>query len=92
MGRSKKIPCWFCNCAIPSERVKFLKGTSLHESEYTCVNHSQTKAIKGIYMGEHGTSEMKLCDKVYNDSVRSKFRDPEDLDDDSAEESPADVD
>jgi hypothetical protein len=43
-------------------------------------------------MGEHGTSEMKLCDKVYNDSVRSKFRDPEDLNDDNEEEPPTDVD
>ena len=92
MGRPKKMLCWFCNCAIPSERVKFLKETSLHESEYTCVHHSQTKNIKGIYMGEHGTSEMKLCDRVYNDSVRSKFRDPEESEEDSDEESCADID
>jgi len=93
MGRSKKIPCWFCNETIPTERVKFLRGTNLHESEFACVKHSQTKNIKGIYMGEHGTSEMKLCDRVYNDSVRSKFRDAENTDDeDSDEESCTDID
>lgn len=25
-------------------------------------------------MGEHGTSELKIVDKVYNDSVRDVFR------------------
>jgi hypothetical protein len=30
--------------------------------------------VKGIYLGEVGTSEMLVCDKVYDDNVRSVFR------------------
>lgn len=92
MAKAKKTLCWVCSCVIPRERVKFLKESNLHESEYTCVAHSQTKAIKGIYMGEHGTSEMKLCDRVYNDSVRSKFREAEEAEENSEEESCDDID
>lgn len=44
------------------------------ESRWTCVEHSTTKPRQGIFMGEHGTSEMRMVDKVYDDSVRSVFR------------------
>jgi hypothetical protein len=29
--------------------------------------------LKGVYAGEHGTSDLILCDRVYDDSVRTKF-------------------
>ncbi len=44
------------------------------EHEMTTVNCSTTKKKKALYMGEHGTSELKIVDKVYNDSVRDVFR------------------
>jgi hypothetical protein len=32
------------------------------------------KPRQGVYLGEVGTSELLIVDKVYNDSVRSVFR------------------
>jgi hypothetical protein len=82
--------CFVCNQVIPAARVEFLIGdvTPLHE--LTCLHHSTTSKIKGIYFGEHGTSEIILCDKVYDDDVRSKFTSIEehspDTDEDELEE------
>lgn len=65
--------CWYCNKPIPQARLDFLLETNVLPHDMACVDHSQTKRIQGIYLGEAGTSEIKLCKKVYNDSVRSKF-------------------
>ena len=46
----------------------------LPESRWTCVEHALDVPRKGIYLGEVGTSELLIVDKVYNDSVRSVFR------------------
>ena len=66
--------CWDCNTVIPIERVEFLLESGVKPDQLTCLKHSQTTKIKGVYTGEHGTSDMLLCDRVYDDSVRSKFR------------------
>lgn len=44
------------------------------EHLWTCVEHSLTKPKQGLFLGEVGTSELLLVDKVYDDSVRSVFR------------------
>lgn len=44
------------------------------ESRWTCVEHALPVPRKGIYLGEAGTSQLLIVDKVYNDSVRSVFR------------------
>lgn len=44
------------------------------ESRWTCVEHALDMPRKGIYMGEVGTSELRIVNKVYDDSVRSVFR------------------
>jgi hypothetical protein len=59
---------------IPQERVEALKSLGIPESRYTCVEHALSVPRKGIYLGEVGTSELLIVDKVYNDSVRSVFR------------------
>jgi hypothetical protein len=59
---------------IPKERVEALKMLGLPESRWTCVEHALDVPRKGIYLGEVGTSELLIVDKVYNDSVRSVFR------------------
>lgn len=58
---------------IPEARVEALQMLGLPENRWTCVEHALTMSRKGIYMGENGTSELKIVDKVYNDSVRSVF-------------------
>jgi len=69
--------CCVCNKVVPKERVKFLLESGVFEHSITCVAHSLTKPKKGIYSGEPGTSDLIICDKVYNDSVRSKFNEAE---------------
>jgi hypothetical protein len=71
---SKKIyKCVVSGKPIPKERVEALKMLGLPENRWTCVEHALAMPRKGIYMGENGTSELKIVDKVYNDSVRSVF-------------------
>jgi len=71
-----KIPthCVVCNKPIPIARLEALQSLNTPLTKYTHTQCSTTTKIKGIYLGEVGTSEIKLCDKVYNDSVRSVFR------------------
>lgn len=77
--------CIVCNCEIPEARVEFLLENG---HELTCLKHSISRPIKAIYSGEHGTSDLIMCDRVYNDSVRTKFFNAEkvnDIDDDDDE-------
>ena len=62
---------------IPPERVEALISLGVPESKWTCVEHALPVPRKGIYLGEVGTSELLIVDKVYNDSVRAVFRSAE---------------
>lgn len=73
MSKSKYI-CVVSGKPIPKERVEALKMLGTPESQWTCVEHSFIKPRQGLYLGEVGTSELLIVDKVYNDSVRSVFR------------------
>ena len=70
----KEYKCVVSGKTIPSERVEALTMLGLPESRWTCVEHALSMPRKGIYMGENGTSELKIVSKVYDDSVRSVFR------------------
>lgn len=75
MKSKKKIHyCTISGKPIPAARVEALISLGIPETQWTCVEHSQVKKVKGIYMGENGTSELKLVDKIYDDSVRSVFK------------------
>ena len=79
--------CVICDKPIPVNRLEALVLMNTPASKYTHTKCSTVTKIKGIYLGEVGTSEIMLCDKLYNDSVRSVFRraDITDEDDDSEE-------
>jgi hypothetical protein len=70
----KKYKCIVSGKDIPHERVEALKMLGVPETRWTCVEHALDVPRKGIYLGEAGTSELLIVDKVYNDSVRSVFR------------------
>ena len=74
----KAHTCWDCGAVINIDRANFLIESGIRPEMLTCLKHSATTKIKGIYSGENGTSDIILCDKVYNDNVRSKFRETED--------------
>jgi len=85
--------CPVCNNVIPEERIAILRELRYDENSFYCVNHALNKPIKAIYSGENGTSELIMCDRVDNDSVRHKFYDPEvsfDHLDDAEVEKPSD--
>ena len=71
---SKKFKCVVSGKEIPQERVEALQSLGIPESRWTCVEHALPVPRKGIYLGEVGTSELLIVDKVYNDSVRSVFK------------------
>jgi hypothetical protein len=73
----KTYKCVVSGKPIPKERVEALKMLGLPESKWTCVEHALDVTRKGIYLGENGTSQLLIVDRVYNDSVRSVFRDAE---------------
>ena|SRR5579859_1992221 len=66
--------CVICFKPITQARIDALISMKTPATKFTHVGCSTTTKIKGIYMGEPGTSEIKLCDKIYDDSVRSVFR------------------
>lgn len=70
----KKHYCYISGKEIPKERVEALKMLKIPEERWTCVEHSIDKPRQGLYLGENGTSELLIVDKVYNDSVRSVFK------------------
>lgn len=66
--------CVVCQKPIPADRLEALKAMNLPRTLWAHTKCSTVQKIKGIYMGEVGTSKLQLCNKVYNDSVRSVFR------------------
>lgn len=70
----KVYKCVVSGKTIPKERVEALKMLGTPESRWTVVEHALESPRKGIYLGEVGTSDLLIVDKVYNDSVRSVFR------------------
>ena len=70
----KKHYCQISGKEIPGERVEALIMLGVPEHQWTCVEHSITKPKQGIFMGEHGTSDLLLVNKVYDDSVRGIFK------------------
>jgi hypothetical protein len=66
--------CVNCGKVIPAARIEALQLLGTPRTQWTHTSCSTTSKIKGIYMGEVGTSKLQLCDKIYNDSVRSVFK------------------
>jgi hypothetical protein len=70
----KKYYCQVSGKEISAERIEALIMLGVPEQQWTCVEHSMTKPKQGIFMGEHGTSDLLLVNKVYDDSVRGVFK------------------
>ena len=87
-----KTYCWVSGKVIPPARIKALIMLGVPPHEMTCVEHSQVKKKQGVYLGEYGTSQMLVVDKVYDDSVRDVFNhsqaDQHDSDDSDDTEQP----
>jgi hypothetical protein len=69
-----KHTCYVCGKDIPKARIDALVMLGTPTNQYTHVQCSQVEKKKGVFMGEVGTSELKIVDKLYNDSVRDMFK------------------
>ena len=65
--------CAISGKKIPKERVEALKMLGTSENLWTCVEHSTTKPRQGVYLGEAGSSQILMVDKVFDDTVRTIF-------------------
>lgn len=74
MNNNKTYKCVVSGKNIPKERIAALQMLGIPEQKWTCVEHALPAPRKGIYLGEVGTSQLLIVDKVYNDSVRSVFK------------------
>ena len=66
--------CSACQKPIAQPRIEALKLMGVIKANWTHTQCSQVSKVKGIYMGEVGTSQIRICDRVYDDSVRSVFK------------------
>lgn len=67
------VLCCVCEKPIAASRSKALIMLGKPTYIWSCVTCSTEKKVNGIYMGEVGTSELRIVDKVYDDSVRGVF-------------------
>jgi len=74
MSKVNRYYCVVSGKPISAKRVKALLQLGIPKTQWTLVEYSIVRKKKGIFLGEHGTSELKLVDKVYNDSVRAVFQ------------------
>lgn len=67
--------CYVCLAKLTQQRIDALKGLGTPIDSWMCVkcSSSVTSPRLGIYMGEVGTSELRIVDKIYDDSVRDIF-------------------
>lgn len=82
--------CVICNKTLSATRIAALRSMNAPVNNWTCVKDSTTKKVLGQYMGEVGTSEMKIVDRIEETSVRSMFRKSVIDDDAEAESSESD--
>lgn len=71
--------CFACQDKLKADRVAALRQIDTPIDSWTCVKCSTlvTTPRLGMFMGESGTSELKIVDRVYNDSVRDIFVEPD---------------
>ncbi len=62
--------CVICDRIIPRLRVEALEMLGTDLDRWTHVECSTEQRRKGEYLGLPGASELKIVDKLYNDSVR----------------------
>jgi len=71
--------CAVCGCPVSEERVTVLiKDFKKRLNEVTCTKHSTTRAPQAIWLGEVGTSELLLVNKVGVPGINQVFYNRED--------------
>lgn len=91
LGLTRRVPvpaglvepqvCFSCLTKLANVRVAALRSLGTPFDRWTCVKCANmvTTPRLGIFMGEVGTSELKIVDRVYADTVRDVFMQPDDV-------------
>lgn len=70
---SATVLCFVCLKEIGAERLAALVQLNIPRDEWSHTACSTTEKKKGIFLGEVGTSQLLVVDKVYKDSMRDMF-------------------
>lgn len=68
-----EVNCYVCSKKIAKARMEALELLGVPINEWCCVTCSQVQKKQGIFLGEVGTSELKLVDRVYDDNIHKIF-------------------
>lgn len=73
------VNCFACSAKLPAVRLAALRSLSTPFDGWTCIKCSELVVTPrlGIFMGEVGTSELRIVDKIYDDSVQGVFMEQE---------------
>ena len=63
---NKKFYCVASGNEIPQQRVEALKILDIPETQWTCVEFSNTTRKKGVYFGNHGSGQLVIASSVDN--------------------------
>ena len=74
-----KNHCVICNCELSTERVEALEFLNTPRNQWACVPHSQVRKVKGVFLGEVGTSQMLRVSGVGPDRVEREEVNPESI-------------
>ena len=69
--------CIYCDKPLNRSRVKALQFLNTPENQWAHVKCTPDRKVKGLFLGENGTSELQLCKHIYNDSVTKIFNEPQ---------------
>lgn len=73
MNKTLTFYCYGCQTKLSKDRVDALKLLGTPLDVWSCINCASNKKLKGVYLGEYGTSELIHCSDVYGESLSSIF-------------------
>lgn len=79
MPAQEATSCFSCQTPLTAARIAALKTLATPLERWACVKCAKATHMPhlGVYMGEVGTSELKIVDRVYTDTVRDIFMEPD---------------
>ncbi len=63
---------YYCSISgepLPGSRVDALQMLGIPESQWTAVQHSKSRRVKGIYFGSQGSGKLVLASNIYNEGM-----------------------
>ena len=64
MLMNKTYSCSVSGKPIPETRVEALQSLGIPTEQWTCIEHSNTKRLQGIYFGNHGSGQLVIAKSI----------------------------